>query len=211
MKKVFFILLFLPMVLMGQNGYPTIDTFVLSKVGYTTTTTVGGLTSNRYFREKTKKYDTGEEENVKEMLGDSVTTMNRLYSEVNSLIRNHVYFTTQSMDLDRILRQWNNLNSEATKVGLETLADYTESLFGDSFIGDYEVKVSGQSFVPAKIIKTANGNIRLTFSGTGYRVMLFSNDMIRLMAYPKTGENLILYKKNNQYMSYDKDFILRKQ
>jgi hypothetical protein len=110
----------------------------------------------------------------------------------------------------QVIGDWQQVNAAMKANGLGGLDEAMQEAFEGQLIGDAQVKIGTANFVPADVVKNAQGNLRLIFAGTGYRIILYADTMIRVLGYPATGQNTDLYKvREKVFRSIDNNFTLR--
>ncbi len=210
MKHFILLLLLLPFFTTAQEVVK--DSFWLTREAYETTDTNGksaGLNwtfiRNTYF-----EFDDLSGRLEKLPLGDTAQTRGALVGWQVDMIRQHSYHAVQAMKKNQIVNDWQQVNVAMKAIGLGGLDSLMQETFEGQFLGDAQVKIGGANFVPADVVKNAQGNIRLVFGGSGYRVTLYADTMLRVLGYPATGQNVDLYKvRERVFRNVENTFTLR--
>jgi len=210
MKHFILLLLLLPFFTTAQEVVK--DSFWLTREAYETTDTNGKSTGlnwtfirNTYF-----EFDDLSGRLDKLPIGDTIQARSALLGWQVDMIRQHSYHAVQAMKKGQVIADWQQVNAAMKANGLGGLDDAMQAAFEGRFLGDAQVKIGTAAFVPADVVKNAAGNLRLIFAGTGYRIILYADTMIRVVGYPATGQNTDLYKvRERVFRNVENTFILR--
>ena len=210
MKRILFILLLSPIFANAQELVR--DSVWLTREAYETTDTNGRSTGlnwtfirNTYF-----EFDDLSGRLEKLPIGDTTQARAALLGWQVDLVRQHSYHAAQAMKKGQMIADWQQVNAAMKANGLGGLDDAMQAAFEGQLIGDANVKIGTAAFVPADVVKNAAGNLRLIFAGTGYRVILYADTMLRVVGYPAAGQNTDLYKvREKVFRSIDNTFTLR--
>ena len=203
------IFLFLPGILFSQEVVR--DSFWLSNQAYITTTTTGATTRTlTYFKHVYFEFEDSTYSQKSTLLGDSSSATYSLYMEQVGIMNGLAGITVRSMDKAQIVKDWYAINNEMINKGLTPLSKITQDAFENQFIGDVRIKLVGQAWQPGDIVKNAQGNLRLLYGNVGFRVQVFAENWIRVIAWPTTGKSLDLFRTSPQtYTSYDKEMVVK--
>jgi hypothetical protein len=210
MKRILFFLLLLPFFANAQELVK--DSVWLTREAYETTDTNGRSTGlnwtfirNTYF-----EFDDLSGRLEKLPIGDTTQARAALLGWQVDLVRQHSYHAVQAMKKAQVIGDWQQVNAAMKANGLGGLDEAMQEAFEVQLIGDAQVKIGTANFIPADVVKNSQGNLRLIFAGTGYRVILYADTMIRVLGYPATGQNTDLYKvREKVFRSIDNNFTLR--
>ena len=210
MKRILFFLLLSPIFAYAQDIVR--DSVWITREAYETTDTNGRNTglSWTFIRNTYFEFDDLSGRLDKVPIGDTVQARASLTGWQVDAIRQHSYYAIQAMKKPQVVADWQQVNAAMKANGLGGLDDAVQETFEGQFIGDAQVKIGTASFVPADVVKNAAGNIRLLFSNTGYRVLLYADTMIRIVGYPATGQNTDMYKvRERVYRDYNNTITVR--
>ena len=210
MKRILFIFLLYPIFANAQELVR--DSVWLTREAYETTDTNGKSTGlnwtfirNTYF-----EFDDLSGRLEKLPIGDTTQARSALLGWQVDLVRQHSYHAVQAMKKAQVVADWQQVNAAMKANGLGGLDDAMQAAFEGQLIGDANVKIGTAAFVPADVVKNAQGNLRLIFAGTGYRVILYADTMIRVVGYPAAGQNTDLYKvRERVFRNVENTFTLR--
>lgn len=188
--KALHYLMFIPFLILmtaskleGQKGDIIQDSFSISRNSDST------FTLGRWI-----KYEGGYQLTSLEPIGDSSTLVSYLIGMQVDKVRQHTYHAVQDMQKPKVINEWQDINSNLKRNSLPGLDTLIQATFEGQFLGSVRVKVNEGSFITGDIIKNSQGNLRLLFSTSGYRIILYSDTMFRVVGYPQTGQNTDLYK-----------------
>ncbi len=199
MKRILFFFALLPYFAIAQSGDTTKDSVSIS---------LGA--DSVYYVNRWVAYEDGYELASKQPIGDSAQLVSYLAGKEVDAIRQHTYHAVQAMQKGRVITEWQDVNTALKAVKLPGLDTLMQALFEGQFLGDAQVKLGAANFVPADVVKNAQGNVRLIFAGTGYRVILYADTMIRVLGYPAAGQNTDLYKvRERVFRNVENTFTLR--
>jgi hypothetical protein len=199
MKRILFFFALLPYFATGQSGDTTKDSVSIS---------LGA--DSVYYVNRWIAYEDGYELASKQPIGDSAQLVSYLAGKEVDAIRQHTYHAVQAMQKGKVVTEWQDVNTALKAVKLPGLDTLMQALFEGQFLGDAQVKLGAANFVPADVVKNAQGNLRLIFAGTGYRVILYADTMIRVLGYPAAGQNTDLYKvRERVFRNVENTFTLR--
>jgi len=199
MKRILFFFAILPYFAIAQSGDTTKDSVSIS---------LGA--DSVYYVNRWVAYEDGYELASKQPIGDSAQLVSYLTGKEVDAIRQHTYHAVQAMQKGKVVTEWQDVNTALKAVRLPGLDTLMQALFEGQFLGDAQVKIGGANFIPADVVKNAQGNLRLIFAGTGYRVILYADTMIRVLGYPATGQNTDLYKvRERVFRDIENTFTLR--
>ena len=199
MKRILFFFALLPYLATAQSGDTTKDSVSIS---------LGA--DSVYYVNRWIAYEDGYELASKQPIGDSAQLVSYLTGKEVDAIRQHTYHVVQAMQKGRVITEWQDVNTALKAVKLPGLDTLMQTLFEGQFLGDGQVKIGTAAFVPADVVKNAAGNVRLIFAGTGYRVILYADTMIRVLGYPAAGQNTDLYKvRERVFRNVENTFTLR--
>jgi len=199
MKRILFFFALLPYFTTAQSGDTTKDSISISRGA-----------DSVYYVNRWVAYEDGYELASKQPIGDSAQLVSYLAGKEVDAIRQHTYHAVQAMQKGKVVTEWQDVNTALKAVKLPGLDTLMQALFEGQFLGDAQVKIGSAAFVPADVVKNAAGNLRLIFAGTGYRVILYADTMIRVLGYPVAGQNTDLYKvRERVFRNVENTFTLR--
>lgn len=210
MKHLLFSLLLLPYFAVSQEVVK--DSIWLTRESYETTGTVEGKTvmSWIFIRNTYFEFDDLSGRLDKLPIGDTVQARASLAGWQVDMVRQHAYHAAQAMKKGHVIQDWNQVNTAMKATGLGALDDAIQNLFEAQFIGSASVKVGTATFVPGDVVKNALGNLRLLFGSSGYRLILYSDTMFRIVGYPATGQNTDMYKvRERVFKDYNNTITVR--
>jgi hypothetical protein len=210
MKRILFILLLLPFFAHAQELVK--DSVWLTREAYETTDTNGRTTGlnwtfirNTYF-----EFDDLSGRLEKLPIGDTVQARSALLGWQVDMVRQHSYHAVQAMKKGQVIADWQQVNAAMKANGLGGLDEAMQAAFEGQLIGDANVKIGTAVFVPADVVKNAQGNLRLLFGNAGYRLLPYADTMLRVVGYPATGQNTDLYKvRERVFRNVENTFTLR--
>lgn len=210
MKYLLFSLLLLPYLAISQEVVK--DSIWLTRESYETTGTVEGrtVTAWAFIRNTYFEFDDLSGRLEKLPIGDTVQARASLAGWQVDAVRQHAYYAVQAMKKGQVIQDWQQVNTAMKANGLGGLDDAIQELFEAQFIGPASVKVGSAAFVSADVVKNALGNLRLLFGSSGYRLILYSDTMFRIVGYPATGQNTDMYKvKDRVFRDYNGTITVR--
>lgn len=142
------------------------------------------------------------------LLGDSAETVKSLHryqsDKVNTVVRHAIV----AMSLNKILRDWNNLNEMLVDSDLATLDKVVdvESLL----ISPVDIKLANGDWQKGDLFKNPQGLLRLVYGNVGFRVVPYTENLIRIMAWPSAGSNIELFKVHDKvYKSFNSEITIK--
>lgn len=170
--------------------------------------------STCYFSEVREiAYDDEETVIRSKVIGDSATTVGYLTNrsiDLNRQFAQHAFYVIQKSEM---LRAINNDDRALDTMGLPGVYDEIQAKFESDYVDTIQVRVAGGTFVDGEIIKAANGNLRIRWTGqTALRVIIYSDMMMRIVGYPASGQSLDLYRiKPGVWTSIDRGLTVKKK
>lgn len=200
--KIFFALLFLPALAWSQTAKEiTADTSYIEWDVIPSDWT--GADDSIWYETKITTYSGGRTETIRQPVGDTATLVG--------------YFANRNVDLNRQLAQAalitiqraavvraNRVSDRAlTARGLPSIFPAFDTLFwreylndratGPDFTQNYTVLQNGTQYA-ATMRRLGNGNIRLSWNGNNYRIIIYSDTWVRINNYPVQGQDTDLFR-----------------
>ena len=210
MKK--FLLLFLCAPFANALFSQTVSkdtTYLVRRVNPATSDTV-------FYEVRYVVYDNGEDDTKRTLVGDTLTAINSI---VNRNIDRSRQLRTHAAEVilknDKYVQPvLNDQNTLQTAFGFNMLTDLRER-FKQFYEGSWNVRINGAAPVPGTIAADQNGVLKFTATGvTAKTVVVLSEQMARIMAYPTAGKNTDIYIVSGQpivYSDIEKSLILIKK
>lgn len=203
------IFLFLPIALFSQDIVS--DSFWLSNVGYITTTTTGARQTNTvYYKHVYFKYEDSTYLQKSEELGDSAQAMLAIYLDQTNKMKSLSNTAVEAMKGNDLFREWQQMSQQCVSKGLPSLFSIAQLANESLFISPVSVKLQGSSWQTGDLFKSPQGVLRLVYGNVGFRVTVYTENLIRLVAWPSAGSNIELYRvATNLYRSFDSEITIR--
>ena len=202
--KTLYRLLVIPFLILGFNIYAQKGDVVQDSVS------ISMGTDSIYNISRWVKYEGGYQLTSFEPIGDSSNLVSYLVGMQVDKVRQHTYHAVQTMQGPKTISEWQDINANLKRNSLPGLDTLIQSLFEGEILGDVSVKVGSGNFTSGNIVKNNQGNLRLLFSTVGYRIIMYSDTMYRVVGYPQTGQNTDMYKiRQGLFRSLDNTLTVR--
>ena len=156
-------------------------------------TKVGNDSTAVYYLTTTIEYDDGTATSTKVYVGDSTTTTNYLINRNIDRTRELSYHALKVVYKSQVIQDVNLDDSAAKAAGLGGTLDGIQKIFEESLIDSVSVRIAGVA-KPGRVMKAANGVLRISWTDQAARtVVVYSDKMLRILAYPVAGTNVDLY------------------
>ena len=156
-------------------------------------TKVGNDSTAVYYLTTTIEYDDGTATSTKVYVGDSTTTTNYLINRNIDRTRELAYHALKVVYKSQVIQDVNLDDSAAKAAGLGGTLDGIQKIFEESLIDSVSVRIAGVA-KPGRVMKAANGVLRISWTDQAARtVVVYSDKMLRILAYPVAGTNVDLY------------------
>ena len=203
------IFLFLPVALFSQSVVS--DSFWLSEVGYITTGTTGVRQQTTvYYKHVYFKYEDSTYLQKSEELGDSAQAMWTIYVDEVNKMKSLSSTTVEAMKGNDLFREWQQMSNQCVAKGLPSLFSIAQAANEDLYISPVDVKLAGSAWQKGDIFKNPQGLLRLVYGNVGFRVIPYTENMIRLVAWPTAGKSIELHRVAPKvYKSFDSEITIK--
>ena len=203
------IFLFLPIAVFSQNIVS--DSFWLSDIGYITTGTTGVRQQTKvYYKHVYFKYEDSTYLQKSEELGDSSQAMLSIYLDQTNKMKSVAGNMVAAMAVDDYIREWSQMSQQCIDKGLPSLFSVAQAANESLYISPVSVRLKGGSWQTGDIFKNPQGFLRLVYGNVGFRVVPYTENLIRLLAWPSAGASIELVRVSAfLYKSYDNEITIK--
>lgn len=209
MKHLIFLLfaLCLPLLSMGQT--PTnikADTIILFQAPAPEDWAGGFVSSDTiWYAKREITFRDGRQESKTEPVGNTETVVNYFKNTTLDEARQTGNAMAISLLRQEVVRAGRVRHKALQAAGIGDLYALLDTITWKTylkpnvanFVQDYTVEQNGSPF-GATMRRMANGNVRLTFNGTNYRCLLYSENWIRVRDYPSAGSYIDLARTDER-------------
>jgi len=169
-----------------------------------------------FYKIRVLTFSNGNQKTDRTEVGDTLTVINALTNESADLsrqIRTHAVEVIQKHE-KYVLPILSNQNTLQSAFGFNMLTDL-RTRFEQFYLGSWRVRVNGAAPVTGSIAPDQSGVLKFTATGiTAKTVVILSEQMARIMAYPTAGKNTDIYIVSGQpivYSDIEKSLVLIKK
>lgn len=197
MKKILFILLF-PAVSLAQDI--TRDTSYLINLG------------GKFFDISRTEYSDGTYSERSTIIGDTSAVLSNYVNQIINSAKQYSDAAIIAMRAQSATATLAKLDTATIqKIGLSPITSIMSSYEREFLVGSWEIQNSGSPAVSVTFPRlSSNQRIRMLPSGSTARTMLIFGNMLRIVNYPVSGNNVLFKVRNGRWENLTRTIVLRK-